>query len=163
MTPRPWRLTRRQRVEMEAALSDLRRLLRPRQQIATVVRAAWIAGAIYYAWPDDLGSDPRTLRASVAIALRAALRADEDARCEEALARALARYPDAYDDADTLREWPAMLGPTRDTGARTSLADRARSMGMAVERLCTPDERERWERRDLPVMAVAYALWERTR
>lgn len=101
MTPRPWRLTRRQRVEMEAALSDLRRLRRPRQQIATVVRAAWIAGAIYYAWPDDLGSDPRTLRARVAIALRAALRADEDARCEEAFARSRHGI-----ETDAMREWP---------------------------------------------------------
>lgn len=126
---RPWRLTRRQRVEMEAALSDLRRLRRPRQQIAMVVRAAWIAGAIYYAWPDDLGSDPRVLRARVAIALRAALRADEDARCEEALARA--GYGEAtgstpgdawdtgYDDGaeaavDALREWPGLDRGCRD-------------------------------------------------
>lgn len=121
MTPRPWRLTRRQRVEMEAALSDLRRLRRPRQQIATVVRAAWIAGAIYYAWPDDLGSDPRVLRARVAIALRAALRADEDARCEEALARAgygeaTGSTPgDAWDTAvDALREWPGLDRGCRD-------------------------------------------------
>lgn len=72
-------------------------------------------------WEHDYGSG-RLLRARVAIALRAALRADEDARCEEALRRAgygeeTGATPGdgwdvGYDEGaaaavTVLREWPA--------------------------------------------------------
>lgn len=121
---RPWRLTRRQRVEMEAALARLRRDVVDSRGGQFLAAAHWIMQAATYVgfrtWEHDYGSR-RILRARVAIALRAALRADEDARCEEALARA--GYGEAtgstpgdawdtgYDDGaeaavDALREWP---------------------------------------------------------
>jgi hypothetical protein len=87
-TPRPWRLTRAQRVEMEAALSVLGCHGR------VVLRAVRLDGL-----------KESVLRARLAIALRAALRADEDARCEEADRR----FADS--EAETLREmceWPEM-------------------------------------------------------
>lgn len=94
--PRPWRLTRRQRVEMEAALADIRR---------DPTSVGWpIAGAraLGVRWPGIFPNiDDRTLRARVAIALRAALRADEDARCEESWAMmGTVRLP---------REWPGCM------------------------------------------------------
>ncbi|MGL4257975.1 MAG: hypothetical protein ACRCSL_16700 [Microbacterium sp.] len=70
-------------------------------------------------WPWE--REVRLLRARVAIALRAALRADEDARCEEVQRdhdRRVARVPDAVwrSGADVaawavvkrFREWPAL-------------------------------------------------------
>lgn len=89
---RPWRLTRRQRVEMEAALACLRARVETwptTDSLAGAMRALRVDGwglMSRYSLMDDRWL--RTLRARVAIALRAALRADEDARCEEALARA---------------------------------------------------------------------------
>lgn len=121
---RPWRLTRRQRVEMEAALMALRQscVCAPIRG-EHILRASGLLGwepLVRDRFPDG-PHQWRIFRARVAIALRAALRADEDARCEEALARA--GYGEAtgstpgdawdtgYDDgADAavaaLREWP---------------------------------------------------------
>lgn len=100
---RPWRLTRRQRVEMEAALMLVRDLRR---------------GASVYDAARALGCDPsrsegwpgyRIARARIAIALRAALRADEDARCEEAALRIGDAFGyDAECAIGEMREWPAM-------------------------------------------------------
>lgn len=91
---RPWRLTRRQRVEMEAALMYARQAVqrRPVDRLRDFERVedyAWAMGvrdltwSQTWPWPREV----REVRARVAIALRAALRADEDARCEEAMAR----------------------------------------------------------------------------
>lgn len=170
---RPWRLARRQRVEMEAALSDMRR----RPIACTVSRAAWVAGAPYVTLPEGAGRTHRVtrlLRARVAIALRAALRADEDARCEEVRARIASERPYTYevadyaegtdDGIDALREWPATVSQTRDTGVRISLLEWARRFGGFVPDLDTLDAegREEWTPPRLPVVATAYALWERT-
>ena len=88
---RPWRLTRRRRVEMEAALAALRGIMVPRRSVSEE--------EVWWAIEDGqeaLGIDPNAgwdgeidhvAAVRVAIALRAALRADEDARCEEALRR----------------------------------------------------------------------------
>lgn len=104
MTSRPWRLTRRQRVEMEAALARLRRDVVDSRGGQFLAAAHWIMQAATYVgfrtWEHDYGSR-RILRARVAIALRAALRADEDARCEEALARSRHGI-----ETDAMREWP---------------------------------------------------------
>lgn len=128
---RPWRLTRRQRVEMEAALSMLRGDAAARAGVYTagVYRSACIVadprtlGALYLATQDRPRlplRDWRILRARVALALRAALRADEDARCEEARAAVVACYArTGYSDeesgalewCDALREWPAIPQP----------------------------------------------------
>lgn len=91
---RPWRLTRRQRVEMEARVAAIRAdVMMPGVDVARSLhgsilvggpaaashaRASWASGELSQ-------RDARVLRARVAIALRAALRADEDARCEELL------------------------------------------------------------------------------
>ena len=88
---RPWRLTRRQRVEMEAALASLRlNVLQRRIAYVRIAEGERLAGGMSRVIIDGYVSisEPRILRARVAIALRAALRADEDARCEEALRRA---------------------------------------------------------------------------
>lgn len=127
---RPWRLTRRQRVEMEAALARLRRDTLPVRRGAVgarpdvVVRAetalCHAPRATYVLHTLGVGSprEWRILRARVAIALRAALRADEDARCEEAERSAVARYAEcdewdyrqireaAEEHADAMRDWP---------------------------------------------------------
>lgn len=81
----PWRLTRRQRVEMEAALASLRLDVRFGFDVEEVIRAALVlGGTLTWHHPDVSGLRAwLLLRARVAIALRAALRADEDARCEE--------------------------------------------------------------------------------
>lgn len=124
---RPWRLTRRQRVEMEAALADMRRDADERSEgLAAedrVYDAAVVAGLPELSHPAMVLSRGcgarrawRTLRARVAIALRAALRADEDARCEEQLDRVRQTYDaadferselraGAEDWCDALREW----------------------------------------------------------
>lgn len=121
--PRPWRLTRGQRVEMEAALARLRGDpdMVPEDAFGMDVPEGFevTLGDIEEADgdrafsahdgdpPDDAWTDvyvlARTLRARVAIALRAALRADEDARCEEANAQ--------IDESEILRvmcEWREM-------------------------------------------------------
>lgn len=134
---RPWRLTRRQRVEMEAALLALRARVETwptTDSLANAMRALRVDGwglMSRYSLMDDRWL--RILRARVAIALRAALRADEDARCEEAYAAAgcpawgHADLGDVltYDEGalaalDLLREWPG-LARDLDTG-RVQLA-----------------------------------------
>lgn len=121
----PWRLTRRQRVEMEAALLALRARVETwptTESLAHGMRALRVDGwglMSRYSLMDDRWL--RILRARVAIALRAALRADEDARCEAAMRRAghgqeTGATPGdgwdlGYDDGaeamrDALREWP---------------------------------------------------------
>lgn len=102
--PRPWRLTRRQRVEMEAALADIRR---------EPTSVGWpIAGAraLGVRWPGIFPNiDDRTLRARVAIALRAALRADEDARCEAVTDDLRDDMGSDVDDVlERVREWPPL-------------------------------------------------------
>lgn len=124
---RPWRLTRRKRVEMEAALASLRARVETwptTDSLADGMRALRVDGwwlMSRYSLMDDRWL--RLLRARVAIALRAALRADEDARCEEALRRAGCGeetgstpgdgWDVGYDDGaqaavDALREWRAL-------------------------------------------------------
>lgn len=129
---RPWRLTRAQRVEMEAALVRLRRDVTDSRGGRFLAAAHWIMQAATYVgfrtWEHNYGSR-RALRARVSIALRAALRADEDARCEEALRRAGygeetgATPGDAWDDGydsgaraaiDAMREWPDACAMYRD-------------------------------------------------
>lgn len=135
---RPWRLSRAQRVEMEARVAAIRADVTPRgvdvartlhgsvlvggHAAASSARAAWHRGELSQ-------RDARILRARVAIAIRAALRADEDARCEEALRRAGygeetgATPGDAWDDGydsgaraaiDAMREWPDACAMYRD-------------------------------------------------
>lgn len=178
--PRPWRLTRRQRVEMEAALARLRACPRDeldaidvdppadildgcgvvaRVQLRTDLREAGWVGSHY-------NQSCRILRARVAIALRAALRSDEDARCEEANARF------ADDESETLREmcgWRetrrafrydrrtldeiALLPLSVWTWASWSKAESARGVNESGERLyaiCIES-------------TVPLALWERAR
>lgn len=117
--PRPWRLTRRQRVEMEAALAGLRggggsnfygwvmaadraasvwgRPGLARFTVDELERWGRIGGLGKRAYEGAV----RITRARVAIALRAALRADEDARCEESWAMmGTVRLP---------REWPGCM------------------------------------------------------
>lgn len=102
--PRPWRLTRRQRVEMEAALARLRLgvLARRVERLQIAFARHCVGGAPMFAIDGYVSIDtPRLLRARVAIALRAALRADEDARCEESWAMmGTVRLP---------REWPGCM------------------------------------------------------
>lgn len=130
---RPWRLTRRARVEMEAALGALRHDVHPRTgcHYRGVYRAARLfcdarsierldiaSGPARQAWRLIEYREWRILRARVALALRAALRADEDARCEEARARVGAAFPYASEVADyvegsdtgvdAMREWPPL-------------------------------------------------------
>ena len=93
---RPWRLTRAQRVGMEAALAGLR-VCCGADALADALYELGIDGWTWLYHRDLDSSSParnrerRILRARVAIALRAALRADEDARCEEA-AKAAGQY-----------------------------------------------------------------------
>lgn len=121
----PWRLTRAQRVEMEAALARLRGNVRTVPDAegwysSETVEVTRTLGAYTMDAVDD-GVSESVFRARVAIALRAALRADEDARCEEALRRAGygeetgATPGDAWDTGydegacsviDVSREWP---------------------------------------------------------
>lgn len=120
---RPWRLTRRQRVEMEAALSGIRG---EPHYLGHAFSGAWLLGLPRTAQEFERGLDParatRTFRARVAIALRAALRADEDARCEEASRRAIVTEGVAGRrglevsvcvGVWALAEWPLMYAPGR--------------------------------------------------
>lgn len=115
--PRPWRLTRRERVEMEAVLARVRSI-DDAQSVYVAARLLGCDPSCSAWWPGY-----RVARARVAIALRAALRADEDARCEAALGRAGygeetgATPGDGWDlgydeGADAvvtaMREWPAL-------------------------------------------------------
>lgn len=121
---RPWRLTRRARVEMEAALMALRVDLvdggNRSPDFPTVENGAWALGVSVMGpkWI-EVGTlarahEWRILRARVALALRAALRADEDARCEEARGpecepedpTSWGRDCGRRDGVDALREWP---------------------------------------------------------
>jgi hypothetical protein len=132
---RPWRLTRRERVAMEAALATMRlsaitRYLDPRDLHRVLVRlgcALEAAPGIDARTPyDDVRRIERAwwrvLRARVAIALRAALRADEDARCEAAhifafdravakhvLPLARAQIDGSLDALDAVRDWPQVI------------------------------------------------------
>lgn len=123
MKRRPWRLTRRERVEMEAALGRLRRWSgHPSFVTSAADLFGRLAGAEMHVVQSGGGYGGRTWRiwrARVAIALRAALRADEDARCDEARARVDRSYDGAdyersemrgaaEDWCDSLREWPAL-------------------------------------------------------
>ncbi len=128
---RPWRLTRRARVEMEAALSKLRRdalsatgchtrgVYVAMRQFGRPIEFYWYASEpTGDAWRMIPLRDWRILRARVALALRAALRADEDARCEEAYMRVfltgrlgyygetIASNDGAWRAVVALREWP---------------------------------------------------------
>ena len=94
---RPWRLTRRQRVEMEAALSRLREdvIGGAHRGPCAATGDGWrllcgvsIIPYDYRMTEGEREAEDRIQALRVAIALRAALRADEDARCEEALRRA---------------------------------------------------------------------------
>lgn len=117
--PRPWRLTRRQRVEMEAALARLRYdVCAPPTRAPVpdaVIRGARAMGRttaaeLYVMRVRNSGTqhDWRILRARVAIALRAALRADEDARCEATDDLRDTVGSDVDDVLDRVREWPAL-------------------------------------------------------
>lgn len=147
---RPWRLTRAQRVEMEAALAGLRRDVTPIAfgrrasgvSSAAVARAARALGdphvvGILTMWQVQMRatSEWMVARARVAIALRAALRADEDARCEEAIVRALAQAkedgdfwaePGIYDGARACYEWPWAGRPTKWPLALWEIEERRR-------------------------------------
>lgn len=126
---RPWRLTRAQRVEMEAALARLRGDVRPFFGVTGCDARLTVQGSVplkaashLYAMHrrnEGTAREWRILRARVAIALRAALRADEDARCEEALRdhdRRVTRVTDpvwrtgadvaSWAMVDRFREWP---------------------------------------------------------
>lgn len=117
MKQRPWRLTRRERVRMEAVLLALRsQIVRGEVDPWDIHMATRIMGD-----PDTLWSPKswRAIRARLSIALRAALRADEDARCEEVRARVSSFYSEAdyersemrgaaEDWCDSLREWPPL-------------------------------------------------------
>lgn len=158
---RPWRLTRAQRVEMEAALA----LLRARYDADALADGLYTFTIDGWAWlyQRDLDSASpacdhkrRILRARVAIALRAALRADEDARCDAALRRAGYgegtgstpgdAWDRGYDDgavsvADELREW----SPVRHD-----------DLGLAPLALWEIDERRR---RETVRAVVALLTW----
>ena len=131
---RPWRLSRAQRVEMEAALDALRFRI-DGNALSAALESFGVCG---WTWLRRAGLDNcdaytdaprRILRSRVSIAIRAALRADEDARCEEALRRAGygeetgATPGDAWDDGydsgaraaiDAMREWPDACAMYRD-------------------------------------------------
>lgn len=96
---RPWRLTRRERVAMEAALIELRadygaHALEAGLDALGFRSLVWLRAHDALTGPStgiaraEFERKQRTLRARLAIALRAALRADEDARAEEAYVRA---------------------------------------------------------------------------
>lgn len=122
MKQRPWRLARGERVRMEAALSSLR----VSASDGTIMGAARaldraVFDIIGERWRTyDLSPEWRRIaRARLAIAIRAALRADEDARCEEVRARVSSFYSEAdyersemrgaaEDWCDSLREWPPL-------------------------------------------------------
>lgn len=116
MTPRPWRLTRRQRVEMEWALSRLREdvIGGAHRGPCAATGDGWrlLCGVSIIPYDSRMTegereAEDRIQALRVAIALRAALRADEDARCEEALGRVRRVYDGAAEDwCDELREWP---------------------------------------------------------
>lgn len=130
MTPRPWRLTRRQRVEMEWALSRLREdvIGGAHRGPCAATGDGWrllcgvsIIPYDYRMTEGEREAEDRIQALRVAIALRAALRADEDARCEEAQRRhdrCVSRVTDgvfrtgadvaSWAMVDRLREWPAL-------------------------------------------------------
>lgn len=95
LNPRPWRLTKRERIEVEAALLKLRHRLALDIETAMdhVEDGTQALGWIMEVedWPTERGRvypprrTVRLFRARVALALRAALRADEEARFEEVL------------------------------------------------------------------------------
>jgi len=107
---RPWRLTRRARVEMEALRARMWPGPTLLQDIDRACRALGCA-PLGREWLTDGLRSRRILRARVALALRAALRADEDARCEEARGEEspICGYDDGWSDGvDAMREWPPL-------------------------------------------------------
>lgn len=104
---RPWRLTRGERVAMEwlrCALWDDKVLA------IDIMRASRVLGwspMTNDRFPDGM-REWRIYRARVAIALRAALRADEDARAEEAYVRAYEKsaHAGAWWAIAAMRGWP---------------------------------------------------------
>ena len=107
---RPWRLTRRARVEMESLRARMWPGPTLSQDIDRACRALGWTPLVSDRFPDGM-REWRILRARVALALRAALRADEDARCEEALGMASADGGESYDEGVVdgvwaMREWP---------------------------------------------------------
>jgi len=128
---RPWRLTRRQRVEMESALAALRAEVADgyhRRNPCAATGHGWrllcgvpIIPYDYRMTESEREAEDRIQALRVAIALRAALRADEDARCEEALDHGTSRRTSMPWDAafvppdhkirvgvNLMREWPPL-------------------------------------------------------
>ena len=119
---RPWRLTRRERVAMEAALAGFRGGKGSVHAGFAALGVCSSRGSCFCAEADAAVESRRILRARVAIALRAALRADEDARCEEASRKAIAtegvtgwrgREVSICVGVWALAEWPLMYAPGR--------------------------------------------------
>lgn len=157
---KPWRLTRAQRVEMEAALARLRGDVRTVPDVdgwysSETVEVARVLGVYTMEAVND-GMPESVARARLAIAIRAALRADEDARCDAALRRAGYgegtgstpgdAWDRGYDDgavsvADELREW----SPVRHD-----------DLGLAPLALWEIDERRR---RETVRAVVALLTW----
>lgn len=125
--PRPWRLTRRQRVEMEAALAGLRggggSNFYGWVMAADRAASVWGRPGLARFTVDELErwgrigglgkrayeGAARITRARVAIALRAALRADEDARCEAVTDDLRDDMGSDVDDVlERVREWPPL-------------------------------------------------------
>ena len=156
---RPWRLTRHERVEMEWALAGLRGEVLTRVRDRRIEDVVLCAAAAAMGARGHLAAGERILRARVALALRAALRADEDARCEERVERVHAVYDaadferselraGAEDWCDSLREWPPLA---------------ARREGPAVPLVALhPHLADRQWARDMTTRGrlVALALWE---
>lgn len=162
--PRPWRLTRRQRVEMESALARLRRP--DPDSLAIDAATAAVGVDLLRVLPTGTTTDStwRHLRARLAIALRAALRADEDARCEEATDDLRDDMGSDVDDVlERVREWPAL----RCLTGKQWMASRDAPERIADHRACgfiawVADE----DSGDVMVCArlpVRLALWERAR
>jgi hypothetical protein len=108
---------------MESALARIRAEVtyhRPDCSWIDAARGGCVVGGPERYTADDL-EPPRVLRARVAIALRAALRADEDARCEEAMRR-VGGYADGAEAAlEAFCEWVSM-SPLRRPWERVPLA-----------------------------------------
>jgi len=160
MKQRPWRLTRRERVRMEAVLLALRsQIVRGEVDPWDIHMATRIMGD-----PDTLWSPKswRAIRARLSIALRAALRADEDARMESVdLDR---ENYDVEVVTDAVREWPA-LRPPQDTHEWTRIDEspkvlrklRARGLVAWVDFEYPPSGEALVEVR----RPIARALWDR--
>ena len=134
---RPWRLTRAQRVEMEAALAWFRaRIVASPRRVDRLDVDDIEDAPLTPGWGQTIPVEPgclvpserttRIARARVAIALRAALRADEDARCEEAEATARAGCQKTIDERRMLGYGDRQLEPLErffGRGARDALRE----------------------------------------